>query len=152
MIYKKCVKCTCCKCFCVNVLWETLDRVHDKFESNILKVKFKQSQLLSEQICVAAKLNHVHKMLWQINDHAKKKTLCLLKELFDKKKIINDSFFEILFQLLNVMSVNFWQFISLFFSQNTETFSHSSWDSFWVFRCFLRYCNLFISQNNKLSH
>jgi len=123
--YKKCAECTCCECFCVDVSWKTLNRIHDKLKLNILKMKFKQSQLLSEQICVAAKLNCFCKTLQQINDHAKKKTICLLQKLFNKKKIINDSTSKILSQLLNTMSVNFWQFIFLFFSQNTEVFLHS---------------------------
>jgi len=105
--YKKCAECTYCECLCINVLWETLDRVHNKLKSNILKVKFKQSQLLSEQTHVVAKLNCFHKMLQQTNDHVKKKTLCLLQKLFNKKKVINNSSFKTLSQLLNMISFDF---------------------------------------------
>jgi len=105
--YKKCIEYTHCEHLCISVLWETLNRVHDKLKSDILKMKFKQSQFLSKQIHVAAKLNCLHKTLQQINDHAKKKTLCLLQKLFNKKKVINDSFSETLSQLLNVMLFNF---------------------------------------------
>ncbi len=114
--YKKCVKCTHCECLCVSVSWKTLNRVHDKLESDILQVKFKQFQLLSEQTYVVAKLNCLYKTLWQINSHTKKKTLCLLQKLFNKKKVVNNFFFETLSQLLNAMLSNFWQFISLFSS------------------------------------
>jgi len=89
-------------------------------------VKFEQSQLLSEQTHVAAKLNCLHKMLQQTNSCAKEKTLCLLQKLFDEKKVIDDSSSKTLSQLLNVMSFNFWQFISLFSSQNVEASTHSS--------------------------
>jgi len=41
--YKKCVKYIYCECFCISVLWETFNKVCDKFELNILKMKFKQS-------------------------------------------------------------------------------------------------------------
>jgi len=150
--YKKCVKYTCCECLCIDVSWKTLNRVHDKLESDILQVKFKQSQLLSEQTHVAAKLNYLCKMLWQINSHAKEKTLCLLQKLFNEKKVINNSSSEILSQLLNTMSFNFWQFISLFSSQNVEVFSHSSWGFSWALKYFLRYHNLFILWDSELSH
>jgi len=141
--YKKCTECTHCECFCISVLWKTLNRVHDKFKSNILKTKFKQSQFLSEQIHIAVKLNYFCKMLQQINDCAKKNFFCFLQKLFNEKKIINNSSFETLSQLLNVMFFNFWQFISLFFSQNIKVFSHSSWDSLWILKYSQRCCTSF---------
>jgi len=70
-------------------------------------MKSEQSQLLSEQTCVAAKLNCLRKTLQQTNDHAKEKILCLLQELSDEKKVVNDSSFKTLSQLLNTMSFNF---------------------------------------------
>jgi len=70
-------------------------------------MKFKQFWLLSEQTHVVAKLNYFYKILQQINDYTKEKTLCLLQELFNEKKIVNDFFFKILSQLLNVMLINF---------------------------------------------
>jgi len=105
--YKKCTECIHCECLCVDVLWETLDRVCDKFKLNIFKTKFKQSWLLFEQTHVVIKLNCFHKMLQQTNDCIKKKILCLLQKLFNKKKFINDSSSKTLSQLLNAMSVNF---------------------------------------------
>jgi len=105
--YKKCVECTCCECFCIDILWKTLNRVHNKLKLNIFQTKSEQSWLLSEQIHIVVKLNYFHKMLWQTNDHAKKKTLCLLQKLFNEKKIINNFSSKILSQLLNVILVNF---------------------------------------------
>ena len=148
--YKKCAECTHHECLCIDVSWETLNRVHNKFKSDILQMKSEQSWLLSEQICVAAKLNCLCKMLQQINSCAKEKTLCLLQKLSDKKKVIDDSFSETLSQLLNVMSFNFWQSVSLFSSQNVKVFTHSSWDFSWAFKYFQRYHNFFISQNSEL--
>ena len=105
--YKKCIKCICCECLCIDVLWKTLNRVCDKLKLNIFQMKFEQSWLLFKQIYVVAKLNCFCKMLQQTNNYNKKKSLCLLQKLFNKKKIINDSSSETLSQLFKAMSVNF---------------------------------------------
>ena len=107
--YKKCVLCTCCEHPCVGVLWDSLDKTHNKLKFNILKIESEQfclfikqseaatcaaaewSHIAAEQSCVAAKLDHLHKTLHQTHGHAKKKTLCLLQELSDDEKTVKNS-------------------------------------------------------------
>jgi len=58
----------------VGVTWKLLDHVHNKLKSEILQTE-------EEQACLFAKLSQLHKMLRQTQDHAKQKTLCLLKKM-----------------------------------------------------------------------
>ena len=150
--HKKCAHCTHCKCFCVSISWDTLNKVHDKLKSDIQNVKINQSWLLAEQTHVTAKLDCLHKTLQQTKDHVKAKTLCLLQELFNDKKTVENSSTEILSQIFDVMSVKYWQSNSLFPPQNIKAFLHSSWDFVWVPKLTLRYHILFISQDSELSH
>ncbi len=59
---------------CVSVMWESLNRVHNKLKSKILQTEKEQARLF-------AKLSWLHKMLRQTQDCAKQKTLCLLKKM-----------------------------------------------------------------------
>jgi len=65
----------------VSVTWKSLDCVHDKLKSEILQAEEKQACLLKEQFHLFAKLACLCKMLRQTQDHAKQKTLCLLKKM-----------------------------------------------------------------------
>ena len=150
--HKKCAHCTCHKHSCVSVLWNTLDKVHDKLKSDIQNVKTNQSWLLAEQTCVAAKLDYLHKTLQQTKDHVKAKTLCLLQELFNDKETVENSLTETLSQIFDAMSVNYWQSNSLFPPQNIEAFLHSFWDFVWVPKLTLRYHILSIWQDSELPH
>ncbi len=67
----------------MGVTWESLDRVRDKLESEILQAEEKQARLLEEQSRLFAKLACLRKTLRQTQDRAKQKTLCLLKEMGD---------------------------------------------------------------------
>ena len=158
--YKKYAHYTCCGHLCISVLWDSLNRAHDKLKSDILKVKINQSQILAEQTwilteqtCVAAKLDCLHKTLQQTKDHVKVKTLCLLQELFNDEEAVENPLTETLSQIFNAMSVKYWQQSnSSFLSQNIEAFLHSFWDFVWVLKLTLRYCILSISQDSELSH
>ncbi len=70
----KCTECTCQDHSCVDVTWKSLNHVHNKLKSKILQTE-------KEQACLFAKLSWLCKMLCQTQDHAKQKTLCLLKKM-----------------------------------------------------------------------
>jgi hypothetical protein len=55
-------------------MWKSLDCVHNKLKSEILQTEEEQARLF-------AKLSWLHKMLRQTQDHAKQKTLYLLKKM-----------------------------------------------------------------------
>ena len=106
--YKKCALCTHCEHLCVSVLWDSLDKTHNKLKFNILKIESEQSCLFieqseaaacataewshitAEQSHVTAKLDCLHKTLHQTCGHAKKKTLCLLQELSDDEETVEN--------------------------------------------------------------
>ena len=142
--YKKCVLCTHHEHLCVSVLWDSLDKTHNKLEFNILKVKSEQfclfikqseaaahataewSHIAAEQSCVAAKLDCLHKMLHQTHGHAKKKTLCFLQELFNDKEAVKNPSAETLSQIFNAMPMKYWQSNSSSSPQNVKVFLCSS--------------------------
>ncbi len=131
----------------MSVMWESLNCVCNKLKSEILQTEEEQAHLF-------AKLSQLHKMLHQTQDHAKQKTLCLLKKMSnDNDDDEKTSQSETLFQLFDNMSNNFWQFnlVTSFF-QSVEVFLCNHWDFLWVFMCFLRYCILFIWQDSELFH
>jgi hypothetical protein len=72
--HSKCAECTRRGRPCVGVTWESLDRVRNKLESEILQTEEEQARLF-------AKLSWLRKTLRQTQDRAKQKTLCLLKEM-----------------------------------------------------------------------
>ena len=169
--YKKCVLCTHCEHSCVSVLWDSLDKTHNKLKFNILKIESEQSCLFieqseaaacataewshitAEQSHVTAKLDHLCKTLCQTHDHAKKKTLCLLQELSDDEKTVKNPSAETLSQIFNAMPVKYWQQSnSSFLPQNVEAFSHSFWGFVWVPKLTLRYCIFFTWQDSELFH
>ncbi len=129
----------------MTVLWEFLNRTHIQLQKNI-------SHTNTELGVLAAKIVWLQKTLDQVNHHTSKKTDCLVTELnSDNDKTENENDFSDMQQLVDFMSSSFWNSV-LSFSQNVEVFSHSSWDSFWVFRCFLRYHYLFILWDSELSY
>ena len=169
--YKKCVLCTHCEHSCVSVLWDSLDKTHNKLKFNILKVESEQSHLFieqseaaacaaaewshiaAEQSCVAAKLDRLHKTLCQTCGHTKEKTLCLLQELSDDEEAVKNPPTETLSQIFNAMPVKYWQQSNpSSLPQNIKVFSHSSWGFVWVPKLTLRYHILSISQDSELSH
>ena len=151
--HKKCAHCTHHKHLCVGVLWDTLNKVHDKLKSDIQNAETDQSQLLAEQTCVTAKLDCLCKILQQMKDHAKVKTLCLLQELSNDEKTVENSSAEILSQIFDAMSVKYWQQSnSLSLSQNIKASSYSFWDFVWVPKLTLRYHILSIWQDSELPH
>ena len=168
--YKKCALCTHCEHSCVSVLWDSLDKAHNKLKFNILKIESEQSHLFieqseaaahtaaewshitAEQSHVAAKLDCLRKMLHQTCGHAKKKTLCLLQELSNDEKTVKNSSAETLSQIFDAMPMKYWQSNSSFFSQNIKAFLCSSWDFVLVLKLIQRYCILFTWQDSELSH
>ncbi len=116
-LHFKCTECTHQDHSCVSVMWESLNRVCNKLKSEILQTE-------EEQACLFAKLFWLRKTLRQTQDCAKQKTLCLLKKMNndndDDEKTPQS---EILFQLFDNMSNNFWQFnLVAFPSQSAEVF------------------------------
>jgi len=141
----KCAECTHQDHSCVSVMWESLNRVHNKLKSEILQTEEEQAHLFT-------KLSQLHKTLRQTQDCAKQKTLCLLKKMNndndDDEKTPQP---EILFQLFDNMSNNFWQFnLVAFPSQNAEVFLHNCWGFLWVLMCFLRCCTSFTWWDSEL--
>ena len=106
----KCAECTHQGHPCVGVTWESLDRVHNKLESEILQAEEKQARLLEEQSRLFAKLACLRKMLRQTQDRAKQKTLCLLKKMSNNNDGDEEAPQpETLSQLFDNMSNDFWQ-------------------------------------------
>jgi len=106
----KCAECTRQGHPCVGVTWESLDRVRDKLESEILQAEEKQARLLEEQSRLFAKLARLRKTLRQTQDRAKQKTLCLLKEMGNNNDGDEEAPQpETLSQLFDNMSNDFWQ-------------------------------------------
>ena len=104
----KCAECTRQGRPCVGVTWESLNRVRDKLESEILQAEEGQARLLKEQSRLFAKLARLRKTLRQTQDRAKQKTLCLLKEMSnDNDGDEKASQPETLFQLFDNMSNDF---------------------------------------------
>jgi len=104
----KCAECTHQGHLCVGVTWESLDRVRNKLKSEILQAEEEQARLLKEQSRLFVKLAHLRKMLHQTQDHAKQKTLCLLKEMSNDNNGDEETPQpETLFQLFDNMSNNF---------------------------------------------
>ena len=101
--HSKCAECTRRGHLCVGVTWESLDRVRDKLESEILQTE-------EEQACLFAKLSQLRKTLRQTQDRAKQKTLCLLKEMGDDNNGDEETPQpETLSQLFDNMPNDFWQ-------------------------------------------
>ena len=129
----------------MTVLWESLNRTHIQLWKNI-------SHTNAELGVLAAKIVWLQKTLDQVNHHMSEKADCLAAELdSDNDEIKNENDSPDMQQLVDSMSSSFWNSV-LFFSQNIKVFSHSSWDSPWVPRCFLRYHNLFTLWGSELSH
>jgi len=92
----------------VGVTWESLNRVRDKLESEILQAEEEQARLLEEQSRLFAKLACLRKTLRQTQDRAKQKTLCLLKEMGNDNDGDEEAPQpETLFQLFDNMSNDF---------------------------------------------
>jgi len=101
--HSKCAECTRQGRPCVGVTWESLDRVRDKLESEILQTEEEQARLF-------AKLSRLRKTLRQTQDRAKQKTLCLLKEMGDDNDGVEETPQpETLSQLFDNMPNDFWQ-------------------------------------------
>ncbi len=143
----KCAECTHQGHPCVSVMWELLDCVCNKLESEILQTE-------EEQACLFAKLSWLHKTLCQTQDCAKQKTLCLLKKMNnDNDGDEKTPQPETLFWLFNNMSNNFWQSnLVTSPSQSAEAFSCNCWGFLWVPMCFQRCCTPFTWQDSGLSH
>ncbi len=108
--HSKCAECTRRGRPCVGVTWESLDRVRDKLESEILQAEEGQARLLEEQSRLFAKLARLRKTLRQTQDRAKQKTLCLLKEMGDDNDGDEEAPQpETLSQLFDNMPNDFWQ-------------------------------------------
>ena len=137
--HSKCAECTHQDHSCVGVMWESLNRVHNKLKSKILQTEKEQARLF-------AKLSWLHKMLRQTQDCAKQKTLCLLKKMSnDNDGDEKTPQLETLSQLFDNMSNNFWQFnLVASPSQSAEVFLRNHWDFLWVPMCFQRCCTPFI--------
>ena len=143
----ECAECTCWGCLCVGVTWELLDHVCNKLKSKILQTEEEQARLF-------AKLSQLRKMLRQTQDHAKQKTLCLLKKMSndndDDEKSPQP---ETLFQLFDNMSNDFWQSnLVTSPSQSAEVFLCNCWDFLWVLMCFQRCCTPFTWWDSGLFH
>ena len=116
-LHFKCAECTHQGHSCVGVMWESLDRVHNKLKLKILQTEEEQAHLF-------AKLSQLHKTLCQTQDCAKQKTLCLLKKMSNDNDDVEETPQpETLFQFFDNMSNDFWQFnLVASPSQNAEVF------------------------------
>jgi hypothetical protein len=126
----KCAECTHQGHSCVSVMWESLNRVHDKLKSEILQTE-------EEQACLFAKLSWLHKTLCQTQDCAKQKTLCLKKISNNNNDDEETPQPETLFQLLITCQMTFDSLILLPPSQSAEVFLCNHW-GFYEFSCVFR--------------
>jgi len=135
----KCTECTHQGHSCVSVMWESLDRVHNKLKSEILQTEEEQARLF-------AKLSWLRKTLCQTQDRAKQKTLCLLKKMNNNNDGDEETPQpETLFQLFDNMSNDFWQSNPVASPpQSVEVFLRNPWGFLWVLMCFQRCYTPFI--------
>ena len=148
--HNRCAECMHHDKSCVDILWELLNHACVKIQSDIEAAEQEQSHL-TEMNCLAFKLAHLWKTFQQTQDCAKQKILCLTQKLTDDNDSTENDDSQTLSQFLNQMFNDVWQSVSLP-SQTAATSSHSSWDSFLVFKLILRYCILSIWQDSELSH
>jgi len=96
--HSKCAEYVHHDCSCVNVLWESLNHIHNKLEFNLSVAEKELTQTLFKVACL-------HKTLKHIKDKVAEKALCLACELTDD----NDSVFRDKndFNSLNLLFLDF---------------------------------------------
>ncbi len=96
--HSKYAECIYCSYLCINVLWESLNHIHNKLKFNLSVTEKKLTQTLTKVACL-------HKTLKYIKDKVAEKVLCLACELIndndDVFKDKNDS------NSLNLLFLNF---------------------------------------------
>ncbi len=80
--HSKCAECVHCDCSCVNVLWESLDCIHNKLKFNLSVAEKELAQALARVTCL-------YKTLKYMKDKVAEKALCLACKLADNN---NDVF------------------------------------------------------------
>ncbi len=76
--HSKCAECVYCDCLCINVLWKSLNYIHNKLKFNLSVAEKELTQTF-------AKVAHLCKTLKYIKDKVAEKTLCLTC------KLVNDN-------------------------------------------------------------
>jgi len=96
--HSKCAECIHCNCLCVNVLWKSLNYIHNKLKFNLSVTEKELTQTL-------ARVVHFCKTLKYIKDKVAEKTLCFACKLVNDNNSIfrnkND------FNSLNLLFSNF---------------------------------------------
>ena len=142
----KCAECICHDYSCISLSLESLNHSFNKLKSEL-------NAVLEEHECLVAKISQLWKTLHQSQNLQDKKSLCLVQKLTNDNDETEDEALSDSLNSVNSLLPEFWVFIiSTSSSQNIEVFSHSSWDSVWVFKLTLRYCILFTWQDSELSH
>ena len=154
-ITSKCAEYTHCGCLCILMSLNFLNCVQEKLKSQLNQVEAKHTAHLKILQQLNSKILCLHTTIQQNKSQTLLKIKCVAVKLDSdndgmKNKKILSSLFN-LNSLLNSMSSSFF-LDSRPSSQTVKAFSHSFWDSVWVFKSVLRYCILFTWQDSELSH
>ena len=96
--HSKCAEYVCHSYSCIDVLWESLNHIHNK-------LKFNLSITEKELTWVLARVTHLHKTLKYIKDKVAEKTLCLIYKLVNDNDDVSED--ENNFNSSNLLFSNF---------------------------------------------
>ncbi len=74
--HSKCAECVHYNCLCINVLWESLNHIHNKLKFNLSVAEKELTQTFARVACL-------YKTLKYIKDKVTEKMLCLACKLAD---------------------------------------------------------------------
>ncbi len=114
----KYAECVYCSHLCIDVLWESLNHICNKFKFNLSVAEKELTQTLVRVTCLCKTLKYTKNKIAE-------KTLCLACKLVNNNDSVsknkNNS------NSLNLLFLNFWDNLisTVFSSQTAEAFSHS---------------------------
>jgi len=96
--HSKCAEYVHCDYLCIDVLWKSLNHIHNKLKFNLSVTEKELIQTLAKVVCL-------HKILKYIKDKVAEKTLCLACKLADNNDDVSED--ENNFNFLNLLFLNF---------------------------------------------
>ena len=149
--HSKCTVCTHHDCSCIGISLKLLNHTHKKLKLNLEVVIKECAEHFTAVVRLDVKLSHLLKQMKQNKTISTLKAHCVASELGDNNDGTENKAPPIVSQSNDALLSSFIDFL-LFFSQNVEVFSHSSWGFVWVPKLTLRYHILFTWQDSELPH
>ncbi len=114
----KCAECICYDHLYIDVLWESLNCIHNKLKFNLSVAEKELTQIF-------ARVAYLYKTLKYIKDKVAEKILYLVCKLANNNDSISED--KNNSNSLNLLFLNFWDNLisTVFSSQTAEAFSHS---------------------------